>query len=77
MENIKEYFKVDDIEFFLTNTPQITFEVTDACNLKFTYSMTTNALFLHWYIDYLVKRLFHLLFSPDGNRENTSVLIII
>ena len=37
MKNIKEYLKAEDIEFFLANTPQITFEVTDACNLKCTY----------------------------------------
>jgi hypothetical protein len=34
MKNIKEYLKPEDIEFFLANTPQITFEVTDACNFK-------------------------------------------
>jgi uncharacterized protein len=37
MKNIKEYLKAEDIEFSLANTPQITFEVTDACNLKCTY----------------------------------------
>ena len=37
MKNLKEYLKAEDIEFFLANTPQITFEVTDACNLKCTY----------------------------------------
>jgi GLPGLI family protein len=34
MKNIKEYLKTEDIEFFLANTPQITFEVTDTCILK-------------------------------------------
>jgi uncharacterized protein len=37
MKNIKEYLKAEDVEFFLANTPQITFEVTDACNLRCTY----------------------------------------
>jgi hypothetical protein len=26
MKNIKEYLKAEDVEFFLANTPQITFE---------------------------------------------------
>ncbi len=37
MKNLKEYLRAEYIEFFLANTPQITFEVTDACNLKCTY----------------------------------------
>ncbi len=37
MKNIKEYLKPEDNEVPLANTPQITFEVTDACNLKCTY----------------------------------------
>ena len=37
MKNIKEYPKAEDIEFFVANTPHITFEVTDACNLKCPY----------------------------------------
>jgi len=37
MKNLKEYLRAEDIEFYLANTPQITFEVTDECNLKCTY----------------------------------------
>ena len=37
MKKIKKYIEAKDIEFFLANIPQITFEVTDACNLKCTY----------------------------------------
>ena len=37
MKNIKEFIRPENIEFFLANTPQITFEVTDACNLNCTY----------------------------------------
>jgi uncharacterized protein len=39
---------------------------------QFTFSMTTNALLLHKYIDYLVEHDFNLLISLDGNRENTA-----
>jgi uncharacterized protein len=38
---------------------------------KFSFSMTTNALLLHKYMDYLHEHKFHLLVSLDGNRENT------
>jgi uncharacterized protein len=150
--NVKEYINRERIEFSLANTPQITFEVTDTCNLKctycgygkfysdydnredkmlpvekafallnyinqllessqnvsynrnifvsfyggepllnmdfirkivshvenidcktrtFSYAMTTNALLLHKYMDFLVEKDFHLLISLDGNRENT------
>jgi len=30
MKKIKEYLKAEDIEFFLANTPQITFEVKES-----------------------------------------------
>ncbi len=145
------------IEYLLANTPQVTFEITDACNLKCTYcgygefysdyddrenkvlpekkairlldylsklwnssrnissnenifisfyggepllnmkfirkivdyvenelkcenrrfrfSMTTNGLLLHKYIEYLVKHDFHLLISLDGNKENNAYRI--
>jgi len=151
---MKTYITAKDVKTALANTPQITFEVTDACNLnctycgygkfysdydkrenkqlsvekallfldyvgklfnsnlnrsaranvfisfyggepllnmpfikaivdyienkmncptrKFTFSMTTNALLLHKYMDFLVEHNFHLLISLDGNRENTS-----
>jgi uncharacterized protein len=38
---------------------------------KFSFSMTTNALLLHKYMDYLQEHTFNLLVSLDGNRENT------
>lgn len=34
---MKEFLKSDDIKKCLANTPQITFEVTDACNLRCEY----------------------------------------
>jgi uncharacterized protein len=153
---MKKYLKADDIKRCLANTPQITFEVTDACNLRceycgygkfysdyderknqmlptekatrfldslidlwksslnistgrnvyisfyggeplmnfsfikdivnyletsdcktrqFTFSMTTNAILLDRYMDYLVEKRFNLLISLDGNEYNTSYRI--
>jgi uncharacterized protein len=40
-------------------------------NIYFRFSMTTNALLLHKYMDYLKEHDFYLLISLDGNRENT------
>lgn len=40
-------------------------------NRKFQFSMTSNALLLHKYMDYLKEHDFFLLVSLDGNRENT------
>lgn len=37
----------------------------------FDYSMTTNALLLDRYMDFLVKHKFHLLISLDGDAENS------
>jgi uncharacterized protein len=37
MENTHQYLSANDVKYHLVNTPQITFEVTDACNLKCTY----------------------------------------
>lgn len=39
---------------------------------KFKFSMTTNAILLHRYMDYLVEHDFNLLISLDGNRRNDS-----
>lgn len=36
----------------------------------FKFAMTTNAVLLHKYMDYLVENRFRLLISLDGNREN-------
>jgi uncharacterized protein len=36
-KNKKIYITSDDVKSFLTNTKQITFEITDACNLKCEY----------------------------------------
>lgn len=41
-------------------------------HVKFVYSMTTNAIYLKKYIDFLVKYDFHLLVSLDGDRSNNS-----
>jgi len=32
-----EYISPDYVKYALANTPQVTFEVTDACNLRFRY----------------------------------------
>ena len=153
---MREYLKGDHIKKSLANTPQITFEVTDACNLRceycgygkfyadyderknrtlseekairfldylvelwesslntsvtqnvyisfyggeplmnfpfiqrivkhlqessciarsFTFSMTTNAILLSKYMDYLQENKFNLLISLDGDEYNTSYRI--
>ncbi|MCE9108380.1 MULTISPECIES: radical SAM peptide maturase [Bacteroides] len=150
---MKEYLSPGDVKRCLANTPQVTFEVTDACNLRceycgygkfysdyderknqmlptekatrfldflidlwnsslntsinqnvyisfyggeplinfpfiqkivhhlqkadcktrrFTFSMTTNAILLNRYMDYLAEHKFNLLISLDGNEYNTS-----
>ncbi|MDR2653469.1 MAG: radical SAM peptide maturase [Prevotellaceae bacterium] len=40
-------------------------------NRMFNFSMTTNAVLLHKYMDYLYKHDFILLISLDGNKDNT------
>ena len=51
------------------------------CNLNHagvvnvSYSMTTNAVLLDKYIDYLAANRFHILVSLDGNEENNSYRI--
>lgn len=153
MDNNNQYLNAKDISYQVLNTPQITFEVTDACNLKcqycgygefyndydermqqylsvkraflfldylkelwtenitnsylqqvyisfyggepllnmelikqvvnyieflnitskkFVFSMTTNAMLLDRYIDYLEEKDFRLLISLDGNEEGHS-----
>lgn len=37
---------------------------------RFSFSMTTNAMLLHRYMDFLQENCFHLLISLDGNKEN-------
>lgn len=37
---------------------------------RFSFSMTTNAILLHKYMDFLQENNFHLLVSLDGNKEN-------
>lgn len=151
---MKEYITSDNIRYALANTPQVTFEVTDACNLRckycgygefyedydvrknrclpaqkaillldylfalwkspmnvsfqknmyisfyggepllnmpfienivdycetdlkcnlrtYTFSMTTNAVLLDRYMDYLVRHDFHLLISLDGDEWSDS-----
>lgn len=41
-------------------------------NRNFIFSMTTNAMLLHKYMDYLTEKKFQLLFSLDGDREGHS-----
>lgn len=47
-------------------------ERNKSSNLLFQYSMTTNAILLEKYMDYLAKMNFQLLISLDGNEENNS-----
>jgi uncharacterized protein len=148
----KQYISVEDVQYQLANLKQLTFEVTDACNLRckycaygefyddydrrenkkislsaafklidylsllwdsaqnmsacrnvyisfyggepllnmpfiksvvehienldcrrsFTFTMTTNAVLLRRYMDYLAEHSFELLISLDGNEYNTS-----
>lgn len=44
-------------------------ESLDFVEKKYIYSMTTNAMLLDKYMDYLVKKKFRLLISLDGNKE--------
>lgn len=44
----------------------------DITNRKFRFSMTTNGILLHKYMDFLVENKFHLLISLDGNEKNDS-----
>ena len=44
-------------------------------NHKFIFTMTTNAILLHKYMDFLHDHRFSLLVSLDGNRENTGYRI--
>jgi len=39
---------------------------------KYVFSMTTNAILLHQYMDYLAEHSFRLLISLDGNEESNS-----
>lgn len=45
---------------------------TAGLNRKILYSMTTNAVLLERYMDYLVQKDFHILISLDGNEDNHS-----
>lgn len=44
----------------------------DCPRRKFIFSMTTNAILLHRYMDYLVEHDFRILVSLDGNEKNDS-----
>ncbi|MBO4840990.1 MAG: radical SAM peptide maturase [Bacteroidaceae bacterium] len=44
----------------------------DCPRRKFLFSMTTNAILLHKYMDFLVKHDFRVLVSLDGNEKNDS-----
>lgn len=152
MQEMNNFLTAEDILFHLSNLKQLTFEVTDACNLKckycaygefyndydkredkylpvhkaikvidylnefwkssknisfkqntyigfyggepllnmpfieqivehienlktpqkFTFAITTNAMLLHKYMDFLAEKQFNLLISLDGNEFNTS-----
>ncbi|MFA6705070.1 MAG: radical SAM peptide maturase, partial [Bacteroidales bacterium] len=45
-------------------------EQINSYNRYFTFSMTTNAVLLDKYIDYLVEKDFNLLISLDGDKSN-------
>lgn len=45
------------------------FKCMNCRSRSFTFSMTTNGLLLHKYIDYLAENKFHTLVSLDGDRE--------
>lgn len=47
-------------------------EALDLSSIKFKFNMTTNAVLLGKYMDYLVEKKFHLLISLDGNIKNDS-----
>ncbi|GHV58374.1 radical SAM peptide maturase [Bacteroidia bacterium] len=47
----------------------------DCPNRSFAFSMTTNAILLHKYMDYLKEHSFRLLISLDGNNQNTGYRI--
>lgn len=47
-------------------------EQLDLPSTKFMYNMTTNAVLLDRYMDYLAEKEFHLLLSLDGNKYNDS-----
>lgn len=57
---------------FIENIVTYITKEIDCPNHIFTFSMTTNAVLLHKYIDYLADNKFHLLISLDGNKENNS-----
>ena len=63
----------------LMNMPFIKETVCYIDSLKlprhFSFSMTTNAMLLHRYMDYLVQKDFHLLISLDGDREGNSLRV--
>lgn len=48
-------------------------EENDFCGKKFSYSMTTNALLLDHYMDYLQEKDFHILISLDGDSKGSSL----
>lgn len=47
-------------------------ETLQLSSLKFVYNMTTNAVLLNKYMDFLVEHDFHLLLSLDGDKRNDS-----
>lgn len=51
-------------------------QTLDAPNRRFTFSMTTNALLLEKYMDYLVEKDFRLLISLDGDEANTAYRVL-
>jgi len=50
-------------------------EESDTSRSRFSFSMTTNALLLEKYMDFLVEHDFHLLISLDGNENNNAYRI--
>lgn len=51
-------------------------ESLDITNIHFKYNMTTNAVLLDRYMDYLIDKDFQLLISLDGSRKNNQYRIM-
>lgn len=50
--------------------------LSELSELKFEYSMTTNGMLLHKYMEYIADKKIHLLISLDGNEYNDSYRVM-
>lgn len=57
---------------FISNIVEYIERKINSPHRKFLFSMTTNAILLHEYMDYIVEHNFHILVSLDGNEWNDS-----